>query len=784
MKKISLLYKGAILSVLSFLPLCLPSQECHLHLYGYVRDASGSSPISYVTVFIEETGNGTLADEKGYFHLEGLCPGASYTVQCTRLGYQGKGLLLSIQSDTGVVLVMQEIGLQLERVEVNALKAGSAHTQAAQSLQGTDLEAGKALGFGESLRRLVGVTTLNTGATIAKPVIQGLHSNRILILNNGVRQESQQWGSEHAPEIDPFLAQEITVIKGAGSVRYGSDALGGVILVQPAPLPKTPGAWGEINLQGMSNGRTGIASGRVEARLKNPKFPLSGRVQGTLKRGGNIRTPDYFLRNTGISEANFSWTARLEKERWNTDVFYSRFYTQLGILRDAHIGNLTDLENAIARGRPLEDGAFSYTLGRPQQQVVHELVKWKTQWAAGESSLFQLQFSRQFNRRQEYDAHKRYNALPENVDEAQIQLEITTYRVEADWEHQWAAHVEGNVGLNYMAQTNTTDRGGLLPRYDNNVAGAYWIERWKRPGTPLELELGMRYDIQHLTAGPLEQAAAVERKSFKSWSGALGAVYSPNHHLTFRANTGSAWRAPHVSELFSEGVHHGSASYEQGTASLQSERAWNTSLTLEWTGDSRETALTVMGYYNLIRDYIFLEPMDEPVLTIRGAFPAFRYSQANARLTGIDARFSILASPRWLAEFQASVINGWNTAEKDYLVFMPPSQFRYSLRYKIPAGKDTEKRHFLQVSAQHVLKQRWVPAGADYAPPPDGYLRLDVEGSFFVSLGRQPVELGFSILNALNTEYRDYLNRLRYFAAEPGRNLLLRVRIPFQVALF
>ncbi len=784
MKKFPLLLVGAILSVLLFTPFRLLSQECHLHLYGYVRDSSGAGPISYVTVFIEETGVGTLADEKGYFHLEGLCAGTPYTVQCTRLGYQGQGLVLSIQSDTGIVLVMQEVGLQLERVEVNALKPGSAHTQAAQSLEGQDLEAGKAFGLGESLRRLVGVTTLNTGATIAKPVIQGLHSNRILILNNGVRQESQQWGSEHAPEIDPFLAQEITVIKGAGSVRYGSDALGGVILVQPAALPKTPGAWGEVNLQGMTNGRTGIASGLMEARLKNPKFPLSGRVQGTLKRGGNIRTPDYFLRNTGISEANFSWTGRLEKEHWNTEVFYSRFFTRLGILRDAHIGNLTDLENAISRGRPLGDGDFSYTLGRPQQQVVHELVKWKTQLAAGESSLFQLQLSRQFNRRQEYDAHKRYNALPENVDEAQIQLEITTYRGEADWEHQWAEHMEGNVGLNYMAQTNTTDRGGLLPRYENNVFGAYWIERWKRPGTPLELELGMRYDIQRLTAGPLEQSAALERKSFNSWSGTLGAVYSLNHHLTFRANTGSAWRAPHVSELFSEGVHHGSASYEQGTATLQPERAWNNNLTLEWTGDSRETALTVMGYYNLIRDYIFLAPMAEPVLTIRGAFPAFRYSQANARLTGIDARFSILASPSWLAEFQASVIRGWNTAEKDYLIFMPPSQFRYSLRYKIPGGKEAEKRHFLQLSAQHVLRQRWAPAGVDYAAPPDGYLRLDVEGSFYVSLGKQPVELGFSILNALNTEYRDYLNRLRYFAAEPGRNLLLRVRIPFQIAPF
>ncbi|MFM9075334.1 MAG: TonB-dependent receptor, partial [Bacteroidota bacterium] len=69
------------------------------------------------------------------------------------------------------------------------------------------------------------------------PVIHGVHSQRILILNHGVRQEGQQWGAEHAPEIDPLIASDIQVIKDASAIRYGVDAIGGVVVVNPPALP-------------------------------------------------------------------------------------------------------------------------------------------------------------------------------------------------------------------------------------------------------------------------------------------------------------------------------------------------------------------------------------------------------------------------------------------------------------------------------------------------------------------------------------------------------------------
>jgi iron complex outermembrane receptor protein len=765
------------------LPLCFFSvvaqgQNCHLHLYGYVRDSSTAVPLSFASILIRETGQGALADEQGYFHVEGLCPG-EYTLQATRVGCSDKTERLTVRVDTGVSIYLQQTSLELGRVEVSATRAAQVSAQASNTLGGIGLDAGKALGLAESLKRIPGVSSLNTGATISKPVIQGLHSNRILILNNGVRQEGQQWGSEHAPEVDPFTAQEATVIKGAGSVRYGSDALGGVILLKPAAIRSAAGLGGEINLQGMGNGRGGAASGMLEFRPAGAKLPIAARIQGTLKRSGNLRTPDYFLHNTGVLERNFSWTLRTDRPNWESEVYYSRFYTQLGILRDAHIGNLSDLKEAIERGRPLQDGAFSYQLARPQQRALHELVRWRTKMRVGESSYLEWQLSRQFNRRQEYDAHRRFNALPAALDEPQIALEITTHRIEADLEHHWMKHLSGHIGVNAMAQRNTTDRGALLPDYENSAVGAYWIERWKNYPQPLELELGLRYDLQRLSAGPFERDTSIKIRSFRNISGSLGAVYALSARARLRAHSGLAWRAPHVSELYSSGVHHGSASYEQGNPYLGPERAWNNSLTLEWASEEDRHTLFLSVFYNRIDDYIYLQPMAAPVLTIRGAFPGFAYAQADARLRGFDARYALHPGARWMAEVQASVVQGWNRARKEYLVFMPPVQLRYHLRYSLNLEAKPCPERFLQISAVQALQQSWAPEGQDYAAPPAGYMRIDAEAAYSLHLGRQHIELGLSVINLLNAEYREYLNRLRYFAAEPGRNVLLRIRLPF-----
>ena len=755
-------------------PALTAQTRCGLTLQGKVVDAHSQEPVAFANVAIQGSSIGAIADENGLYFIDNICAG-TYTIVCSHVNCDHVVHNIILTEDTRKDFILESHGIFMEEILVRGKAEPLKAAGASSTLEAAQLGSGRGLSLGDAIEQLPGVTVLNTGATIAKPVIQGLHSNRVLLLNNGVRQEGQQWGNEHAPAIDPFLADRVTVIKGAGSVRYGADAIGGVILIEPRPLREKPGMGGEINLQGLSNGRTGLASGMLEGALKG-KWPISGRLQGTVKRGGNLRTPNYFLDNTGVEELNFSWALGLKKERWNTELFFSRFYTRLGIFSGSHIGNLTDLANAIERERPLQDGAFTYELGRPQQRIYHELFKWKGELETGELGSLQLQLARQFNRRQEFDSHRPYGNLPDNFDEPQIEFEITTHTAELAWQHHPIHLLRGSIGAHFMQQANTTDRGALIPNYENYTAGFFWIERWKNFPFPLEVEGGLRYDYQWMDVGLQGRDTINRQLAFRNLSGTIGAIYRFPKLLELRFNFGTAWRAPNVNELFSDGVHHGAASFETGDPDLQPERAYNSSLSFDFD-DKDKLSATLSLFYNVIDNFIFLEPQAEPVLTIRGAFPAFGYAQADARLMGLDWQLAYEAMPGLRLESQASLLRAWNRSREEPLSLMPPDQFEHALRYSF--GEDENKAPYLRLAMINVLEQTRAPAETDYAPPPPGHTRFKLEGGAQFRLGKQPLEVSLAVFNLFNTSYRQYLNRFRYFADETGRNVSLHLRAPF-----
>ena len=219
-------------------------------------------------------------------------------------------------------------------------------TQTFRALSGTALEETNGMTLRESLKELPRVSSIQSEPSIFKPVIHGVHSQRILILNNGIRQERQQWGAEHAPEIDPFIASNIVEIKDAGAIKYGTDALGGVIKINPPDLPTTNTFGGELNMIGQSNGRSGTISGMVEGGLK--KFKGFGlRVQGIGKNSGDFHERDYNLSNTGYNELNYSLATGYHKENVGIEIYYSHFKTEIGILRGSSVESASNLENAL-----------------------------------------------------------------------------------------------------------------------------------------------------------------------------------------------------------------------------------------------------------------------------------------------------------------------------------------------------------------------------------------------------------------------------------------------------
>ncbi len=175
------------------------------------------------------------------------------------------------------------------------------------------------------MSEISGVNSIKTGNNISKPVIQGLYGSRVLVMNNGIKMAEQEWGIEHAPSVDPNAFDHIDVVKGASALKYGGDAIGGVILLESPKYPKKDTLMGKVALSGISNGK-GLALNTDITKTWQNGWAL--RTQGSAKKLGDLETPNYSLQNTGADENAFHFS--LQKENTNTE-------SQLNILSSTKI---------------------------------------------------------------------------------------------------------------------------------------------------------------------------------------------------------------------------------------------------------------------------------------------------------------------------------------------------------------------------------------------------------------------------------------------------------------
>lgn len=756
----------------------LTAQPCNGVLFGSVLDDHDRTRLEYAAVYIQETGQRALSDSAGSYRIENICDG-TYTVHVSHLGCEDLFQRVTIQGVTRQDFHPEHHAEELRSLQITADRIPDRSTQATGIISGAALDRTRGLSLAESIRGISGVQVLNTGNSIAKPVIHGLHSNRVLVVANGVRQESQQWGSEHAPEVDPFIASELKVVKGAAGVRYASDAIAGVVIAEPKPLRDTIGWNGELNLVGMTNGRAGTVSGMMEG---NHAFlpSLSWRLQGTLKRSGNVQTPDYYLKNTGLTEADFSAALQWQKDRYGASVFYSQFNTTLGIFSASHIGNLTDLEKAFTSDRPLETSGFTYDIERPYQHIEHEMFKSQAWWLTGNSGKLMATVARQYNLRYEYDKHLPLNDSLAGLNLPQLQFQITSYTADLVWEHYLAPNMSGSIGLTGMSQTNTTEGRQFIPNYENRRGGAFIMERYKTGA--VEWEAGLRYEAQRVSAYRwiYQQGGFVltnPQRQFENISGTFGFLWKPNEGWTVSLNTGTAWRAPAVSELYCSGLHHGAAAIEYGDPDLQVEKSFNTIMDITYDDQKRWHA-SLSLYYNPIRDFIYLSPELPPTLTIQGAFPTYYYRQTDALLKGIDADFRYRFADVWQMNARGSILRARDVLADQWLVMMPADRVEGGLSWLVP-DRFGFLENSISLSAQYVAYQSRVPANSDFVPPPPAYLLFHAELATTMQVRNQSFEVSLSVRNLMNTSYRDYMDRFRYYADAMGRNIILRLRIPF-----
>jgi iron complex outermembrane receptor protein len=496
-------------------------------------------------------------------------------------------------------------------------------------------------------------------------------------------------------------------------------------------------------------------------------------MRGSIRKAGDSRAPDYVITNSGFEEQDWAVATGYLKERFGIEVNYSHFGTELGIFGGSHIGNLSDLERAIERGQPVVKNDFTYDIGFPKQTVSHDLLSLKTSYKFARAGRLEMQYGWQENRRKEYDAHAPFSSQPPS--RAAFDLKLITHTGEVRFQHHPVKSIFGKIGVSGMRQTNVRKTTGfLIPNFRADTIGAYFVENWSTGRLTVSTGTRLSYRWQKVfEAGSRNIPERVHEWS--NVSGVAGLIYQFAGDWSIATNIGTAWRPPGVNELYSNGVHHGTAQMEIGDPDLTTEKSFNVDATLRNIGGRSHLEFSV--YRNRIDDFMLLFPEPEPTLTIRGAFPTFSYRQTDALLRGFDLTFDYRLTGLYRFGLRGSLVRGDDLGADEPLIYMPSDRLTWLNGFDLPSACLLHDLSF-ELSTLLVRRQTRFPEGADYADPPPGYTLFDLDLRGKLDFGRSHVSLNLSVKNLFNVAYRDYLSRFRYFIDEPGRTILFKTQIP------
>lgn len=786
------------LLLLTFLGYCTwlqaqTDKNCAFSLSGSVIDEHDRSSLEFATIFLIEVNRGVVADSTGFYSINKLCEGR-YTVVVSHVSCQPDTLSLLIDKNTRQDLYLEHHAEALGQITIVGRGLAVQNSDRERTIGLNTIERYSQRNLGDVLKELPGVSSLNTGNNIVKPVIQGLYGSRIITVNHGVRMQDMEWGDEHGAMIDVNTAGQIKLISGGSALRYGGDALAGVILVEQPEVPQDT-ITGRTLLSGASNGLGGNITSEINISGKRGWFV---KLQGTLRRFGDYRAPDYQLTNTGVFDKGASFSAGRHTSKGRFDAYYSIYDKDVAILAASHVGNIGDLVNAINSGQPQIIEDFSYEIGLPKQEVTHQMATLRLQRHTAMGS-FQFQYDFQQNHRFEFDKR-----VGEDRNQPAIDLKLSTHSVTGYLSFNQDRDLPMETGLMYRYQNNfanpATGIRRLIPDYDKYEIGVYLNGSYQLSDR-VALDGGLRFDFSRIDALKFYRKSRWEERGYQedfpdivvreyptqlltnpkfdynNFSYTAGMIYHWEQN-ELRFNYAFVQRAPNPAELFSDGLHQGAARIELGDLRIEQEASHK--LSFNWVGRKGMWDWNLAPYFNLVRDFVVLEPTGVEY-TIRGSFPVWEYHQIDANIAGIDGELTANWDDNWQSNHSAMYIYGQDTEGDRPLINMPAPQTRNSVSFIRNSWKSLR----ITLESIYTFKQHRYPNNnfmvfvpetdsfqeLDISSPPGGYHLLNLYASMeFEIFKTATVDLGISLVNMTNTRYRDYLNRLRYFADETGRS--------------
>ncbi len=780
------------------------TQNCEYTLQGNVFDFHDGTPLSAATIYMKALDRYTTTDIDGKFTVTNLCKGA-LTLTISHIGCESKTVSINVNGN-----VKQEINLEHHIEDLNEVVINGTvklnRTSQESVLKTKDIETFSGSSLGQALKQISGVSTINTGNNIVKPIINGLHSSRVVIITNNVRLQDQDWGIEHAPNVDINTANTIHVIKGANALAYGGDAIGGAVVLKPKTLKLADTLLGKTIIGGQSNGKAYHIN---TALTKTWKKGWYIKAQASTKQNGDFKAADYQLTNTASKSFGANLDVGFHNFEKGFNVNYSIVNNEIGILRAAHIGNVENLVSAINSRQPLFIRDFSYNINAPKQDIKHQILKAHFYKRFKQFGKLDLQYNFQDNQRFEFDIR-----VGDDRDLPVVDLKLKTHTFKSNLKIDANRNAVFKFGTLVSWQNNfpnpETRVRRLIPDYDKYDAGVYGISNLKLNAST-NLDLALRYDFTKIDAKKFYlKSRWAERNYDADFSDIIiddiGSQFlvNPvfNYHnvslsagISYQINTSSSWlfnyglsnRAPNPAELFSDGLHVSAARIELGDLRIEQEHSNRVAATYQFNNE--KLALQIEGFANHINNFINIEPSGTEQ-TIRGAFPVWSYIKTDAFLYGIDVNASYQLNNTWNINNKSSFIQGRDLEKKDALIDIPAIKTVNTISY-------TNKKWLnfnAALQSEWVFKQNNYPNNnfttliprtqqtvlVDVSSTPPAYHLMHFNSSIDLKLShKNTLNVGLNIANMFNTAYRENLNRLRFFADDLGRNIQLQIKLNY-----
>ncbi|MDR0681335.1 MAG: TonB-dependent receptor [Dysgonamonadaceae bacterium] len=646
----------------------------------------------------------------------------------------------------------------------------------------------------KTLEHTPGIHSMDIGSGFSKPMIRGMGFNRISVVENGIKQEGQQWGDDHGLELDVFNAERVIVRKGPASLLYGSDAMGGSIELTPFLPPVENQIMGEAVFSGKSINENTGASLMIAGKKDQwfTKFRYSEQHFGDYHVPADTivyltrMIPLYGrkMKNTAGWERNVSFYAAYRNHRYYSDYSAGNVYQKVGFFPGAHgIPNLLSVE----------DDGNSRNIGLPFSNVNHLKISTHQQYA-WDKMIAYWDAGFQDNRRQEWSRfHTHYGSaqpLPDKEPDKELEFSLQTFSSTLKMKFPVSDAWEHTAGWDMQYQQNAI--GGysfLLPEYRRFTSGMFALTTY-RPNKKWLISGGLRYDYGRINVisysdpylamylqGKGVAQDEIERYKWRSYgtnfysgdfSASVGIVWTPDNIQLIKANIGKSFRLPGANELAANGVHHGTFRYEQGDASLSSEKAWQ--LDASYRLENKRIRFDMMPFFCWFGNYIYLKPTGEWSI-LDDAGQIYRFTETEALFAGIEISLEINLFDRFDYHLNGEYVHTYNRRERTPLSFSPPASFRNTLEYR-----HEKFQTYLEIHS--IAAQNRNAANEDPTP---GANLIHWGASTNLSAGGTKIELTFSVQNLLNTKYYNHLSFYRKVEIpEPGRNFQILIKIPFK----